>query len=768
MATAVNIALAGVVNGVLLKPLPFPKPEQLVFVNIGPTTDDLLSYPELRDIAQRATVFQSLGMSYRDSEAFQHNGVTVGLQGRQIAGRYFQTFGVQPQLGRLLTGADVGRPLVVIADAIWRKYYHSNAAAIGARMELGGKLYTIAGVAPRNFRDARSYGLIKPSYWIPVDPDTSGCVDRGCHAYVAVGRLRPGVGITSANADMSRVSSAIAAANPTHYANSRLGSVHSMLDTIIGPVRWLLWILYAAATLVLIIACANVANLQLVRGILREGQVAMNLALGASQARIVRQLSVESAVLAAIGGAIGVLLAIALIRAFSFAGMAFLPRWESVSIDWHVALYAIGLLVVIAGVTGTLPAIVFARDAARALRSAGRAETGANRSLFRTGLVCIEIALAFALTVSAGLTLRSFLSLTHTEVGFRPEGVYDAYFGFLPDLRYSSDESRIQFATRAKQTIARIPGVVSASVTNGAPFADTNSTNARLPGGPRSHEQIDLYTVDGGFFKTMQVPVLRGRAIRSSDNERAMPVIVVSEALAKRYFGTPDVVGKAIIPGMCGTHRYCGARTIVGVAGDTRDSFASPPVPTAYVPTAQMPRISHVLIRLSPHAQLAARDVTRALSQIDPLLVPPVITAFPEILRQDSIRSETVSLFFGGFAIVALVLALAGVYSVTAFSVAARTREFGVRKAIGASDGRVMRGVLSATLVQAAIGSVAGIILTAACARLLSGLLYETSALDAGMFAIILALVLGCAVAAALVPAVRATRIAPAQALRYE
>ena len=767
IAAAANIALAGVVNGVLLKPLPFPQPDQLVFVDIGPTADDTLSYPELRDVVQRSTVFQALGISHRDTGAFQRGGITVGLQGRQIAGQYFETFGMRPELGRLLTSGDLGKALVVISDATWRRYYNGDASAIGARMRLGGESYTVVGVVPAAFRDPRPSGLLDPAYWIPVNPTVSGCIDRGCHAYVAVARMRGSVTLGAANADLRRVSSATARTYPTFYRHSLLGSVHSVLDTIVGPVRWLLWMLYAAAALVILIACANVANMQLVRAALRESQIAVYLTLGAPRSRIVRQLSMESAALAVTGSVLGLLLASLVLHAFSFAGAALLPRWEAVSIDWHVALYAVVLTVFITALTGTVPAMVFARHAARSVRSAGKSSERPGHIAFRAALVSAEIALAFALIVSAGLTVRSFVALTHTNVGFNGNGLYDAYFGFLPDARYAAAASRRDFAALAQQKIVRIQGIASATVSNGAPFADENSTNLRVAGRPELPDEVDFYTVDPAFFRTMQIPILRGRGIMAGDTERSIPAIVLNASAAKRYFGTLDVIGRVVTPGMCGGEDPC-ARTIVGIAGDTRDSFASAPTPTAYAPIAQMPIVSHVLFRTNAGAPLPAAAITQALAQTDPLLVPPTITPFSEIFRQDSIGSETASLFFGGFAFIALVLALAGVQAVTAFSVAARTREFGIRKAIGATDGHILLNVISRAILQAALGGIAGLLLAAASSQALAGLLYRVSPMDVPTFALVFVLVLVCSVGAALASAVRATRVPPAQALRYE
>jgi predicted permease len=462
-----------------------------------------------------------------------------------------------------------------------------------------------------------------------------------------------------------------------------------------------------------------------------------------------------------------VLLAIAALRAFTFAGASLLPRWETVSIDASVALYALVLAAFVAVATGTLPAIMFARRAAQTLRTASRSGEPRFRAALRAVLVSAEIALACALSVSAGLTLRSFLTLTHTNVGFNAANLYDAAVGFLPSERYSSAESEALFVRRLQRRIAEIPGIAYASVTNGAPFADENSTSVHIPGRPDVPEEVDLYTVDSNFFHTMQLPLLRGRAIAPTDDVQGLPVIVVSAALAKRYFGTVDVVGRRIVPGMCG-QQGCGARTIIGVSGDTRDSFALPPVPTAYVPIAQMSRVSHLLVRMQPGVAFPAASVARAFASVDPMLVPPTITPFSEILRQDAIAPETATLFFGCFALIALILALAGVYAVTSFSVAARTQEFGVRKAIGATDASLLHAVARQALVQAALGAAAGLVLTAACSKLLAALLYDTSPFDVRTFSAVLALIVACCLCAAVVPAIRATRIPPSQALRYE
>jgi len=768
LAIGANVAVASVLDAVLLQPLPFSNADRLVLISQGNTLQEQISYANARDVEQRSKTLVGVGLSRENATTLTGRGKPQFLDGWVVDATYFDVLGANAQLGRLLGARDLGTSHIVITDDLWHRYFIANPHVLGKVLRLDNRDFTIVGVAPRGFRDPVPGGLVTRSYWSAVDPHSILARSRLWTGFHGIARLAPGVSVAAAHADISRVLADNARKYPSDFVGAQGSAVVPFLQGIVGSTQTLLWLLYAAVGMVLLIACVNIANLTLARIAARERELVVRSALGAARRRIVAQLTTELAVLAIAGGAAGVGLAYGLLVALRAVFAQLLPRWENVALNGHVLLYALLLVVVTVALTGLLPAFTNRDDMTLALKTAGRSgDRGVGRAL-RNALVVAEIALAAAVVVSAGLVLRSFISLTHVDVGFEPRDLSLLAISLPNERRYNDPNSAIAFSHRSLAALRAIPGVTGVAAAAVAPFGFNTYPRAfTIPGRPDPNATVTTNPISSGFFHTMSTPLLRGRGVTNSDTAHSAPVAVVNAAFARRYFGSIDAVGKQVTLTPFTSTRAV-PMTIVGVAGDTRSSLSRPPEPQFYVPFDQLPIPLLYVVRTSaPNIPLRAA-IDTAFSRIDPLIAPPGMRSYDTLLAQDAIRSEAATLLFGVLATLALILSLAGIYAVTAYSVEQRTREFGIRQAVGARAADVMRDVLRSALIQTAAGIAGGIILAAMFTRLLAGLLFQTSPLDPLTFTGVVALMLLAVVAAAAIPALRAARIQPASAIRYE
>jgi putative ABC transport system permease protein len=529
----------------------------------------------------------------------------------------------------------------------------------------------------------------------------------------------------------------------------------------------MLWLLYAAVTVLLVIACANIVNLTLVRAAARERELVVRTALGASRARIAAQLCVETGLLALLGGAVGLALGWAGLRLFDALGSQMIPRWEGVHIDGTVIGYVVLLLFLTTLVTGIVPAFSQRRDLVTGLKAAGRSGDLSGAKRLRVSLVIAEIALTLGLVASAGLIVRSFLTLTHVNLGFDSRHLYTIEIPNLQKTKYPTYDAELRGVDRLVDAVRAIPGVREAASTTVVPFSGGFIVGTKIPGRPGT-EEVDGNAVAPSYFQVMHIPLLRGRNFTRRDNAHAPSVAIVNASLARHFFGTLDVVGRRISPGVSSSNTPSRVRTIVGVVDDTRDGFSQPMKPEFYLPDSQLQIYGMIVARTNGHDAGLAQSVARAYTSVDPSLPAPEIVSYDKLFAQNSGRWQAAALLFSSLAFIALILALAGIYAVSAYSVQQRTQEFGIRKAIGAKDGHVLSGVITDALRQGAIGIAIGLALAALCTRLLTSLLFQTSPLDPLTYAAVIALLIGCTILAALMPALRATRVQPAVALRYE
>lgn len=773
LAIAANVAVVAVLEGVLLRPLPYPNADRIALVTSG--APDLRNAPfsflDAQDVgAQSGNDLQAFGIASSNATATM-TGIArpITLLGNDVDAGYFSVLGAHAEVGRVFTPADLGTRSVIVSDRIWRTYFGANPGVIGTVVQLDGANYTIIGVMPDQFRDVAPDGVIQRDFWKPIDSRSSDVQFRGTVSYNAWALVKPGVSFASAQADVARVMNGIIQKYQVEHPGTwDPPQVRPALQTIVAPVKTMLWLLWAIVVLLLVIACANVTNLTLARATARRSEFTIRGALGASRGRLATQLCWEMSLLSAIGGVVGIALGWLALQAFSGAASRIMPRWESVSVDFVVVGYVIAVLVLTTIATGVVPALASRRDLVSGLKAAGRSgsgDAGATKVL-RSSLVIAEIALALAVVLSAGLVVRSFVALMQVPVGFNSQNLYAADVPGLPRSRYRNHTMALLAVDQLAAQLRSIPGVTGVGVTSSPPFLNEANTATIIPGSS-SALPVDVNVVSAGYFQTMGIPLLRGRDFDDRDRFESQQVAIVSATFARRFFGTLDVIGKTYDPQIGWADREI--RTIIGVASDTRNSLHAPSAPLQYLAADQVPGFfGFFAIRTNGDSPQLTQAIAAAYEKVDPQFPAPNVKSYQQIFSKDTGNAQAAAMLFGVLASLALLLALAGTYALTSYGVEQRTRELGIRKALGANDEAIITNILIGTLRVSCLGIGIGIVVAALCARLLMPILFQTSPFDPVTFVGVAALVTVCSVFAALVPAIRATRVHPAVALRYE
>lgn len=774
-----NTTIFSAVRAVLLRPLPYPEPQELVqaYVIWKSDTGSSFSPPDFTDLRRDNTTLSGLAALNATSYALTDAGDAEQIAAGDVSGDFFTVLGVRALYGRTLLPDDdaPGSLVAVVGYGLWTRRFGADPGLVGRSIRLDGKSYQVVGVMPPGFAFPQQAEAWTPIGFSARDLNTQ----RGAHYLDVIGRLRPGVALERAQADLTTLGNRLAAAYPgTNRETSATAA--PLREAIAGDARPAMRVLLWAVALVLALACANVANLLLARGVGRGRDIAIRTALGASPRRIARGLIVESVVLALAGGAVGLLIATWGAAAIAGLTAAGVPLLDQTRIDGVVLLYAFGVSVGTGILFGLLPAweAVRAPDLTRHLKAEGGAATAdVARRRVRRALVVGELALATALLAGAGLLIKSFSRLVAVDLGLEPRGVM-TYQLSLPDAAYATPAARHQFVTGLTERLERIPGVTSVGAVFGLPLTGFSYGISGYELDGRVLEQteqerltVQVRVVTPDFFETVGIPARRGRAFAAADREGAARVIMVNEAAAALLWPGADALGRRFSIGTRlgqGGERVGGE--VVGVVGDVRDRGpARRGRPTLYVPHAQQPvGFLAVALRTAGDPGALVGPARAALTELDPTLPMFRIRPLMELARNAVAQPRLYATLLTIFAATALLLAVVGVYGVMSFSVARRTRDIGVRIALGATPTGVLRLVLAEGARITAAGLGLGVVAAWAATRALRTQLYQVEPTDPITFIAVTVLLSAVAVAACYFPARRATRIDPLVAIKSE
>jgi putative ABC transport system permease protein len=761
-----NTAIFSVLNAVLLKPLPYREPEQLITARSNESTLDL---EDLRAWNQSFSAIAGINRRPMDytggAEPLQ---VSAGL----VTGSYFATLGVNAAMGRTINENDDkqgGTRVVVLGHEIWQQHFGGKPDVIGQTLPLSGNSYTVVGVMPAGFKSPRD----DSGLWLPLRvADPLGSAYRGVHYLHTYLRLKPGVTLSQAVAEMGLLDKRLAQAFPAENKNRRTVLI-PLYERIVGPTRTALWVLFGAVGLVLLIACANFANLLLARGAAREQELVIRQAMGAGRGRLLRQLLTESALLACLGGAAGLLLAWWGVEALVALKPENLPRLESISLDGRVFGFALAVSLLTGIVFGLAPAWLATRlNVSAALKEGGRGAVSGARHRLRSALVVAELALALILLVGAGLLIKSFWQLRTIQPGFNPNNLLTMRVE-LPEARYREIEKQAQFRRTLLDSLNTVSGVQAALVSE-VPLAGEWLTHDFTREGwqlkPGDEPDVHTRSIEGDYFRTMQIPLLAGRDFTSQDKADAPQVGIVNQTLANRYFPNEDPIGKRV---RWARDEQVNWITIVGVAGDIKQfGLDIPEEPAVYTPYPQSGRAWKrwmvLTVRTQGEPARFADAVKQAVWKLDPQLPLTKVRSMSEVVALSLDERRFNLLLLGVFAAVALALAASGIYGVIAYAVTQRTHEIGVRMALGARTQDVLALIVKQGAKLALAGTGLGLIGALALTRWLRTLLFGVSVTDPATFAVIALLLLGVALLASYLPARRAAKVDPLVALRYE
>ena len=778
LGIGVNTAIFSAIDSVLLRPLPFKDPERLVSVweqglRMGITQNEVAP-ANFFDLRNQNQVFEAIGAYGPQDLNLTGDGDPERLNGQLVSANVLSILGVEPALGRTFL-ANEDQPgqehVVILSDALWQRRFNRDPAIVNRNITLNGESFTVVGVMPRGF----FFPEREIEMWIPWAMEPEQASGRGDHYLRLVARLKPDTAIERANADVQ----SIAARLETEYprTNEGLGLiVHSLHRDYVGDLRLPILVLFGAVGLVLLIACANVANLLLAQATTRRKEIAIRIALGASRWSIVRQLLVESLLLAAGGGVVGIVGALWGVEALTKLLPESLSKLQGVSIDARVFLFTLGLSALTAVVFGGLPALLASRTKpGETLSDVARdAAGGMSGRLVRRVLVVSEVALAVVLLVGAGLLIRSFQRLRQVDKGFTTENLLTMKT-VLAMPKYSKPEARRAFYDEMLRRVKEVPGVESAGmitflplVVNGMNF--TFSVEGRSAPGDMELPFAVYRTVSPDYFRAMGIPLQRGRFFEARDSADSQAVVVINRRLAHQFWPNEDPTGKRLKVGPLDSPSKW--LTVVGVVGDVRQTSLYDEKMEFYVPYAQEPRgfmaPRDLVLRTRGDTSSIAAAVRQAVWAVDKDQPVSNIRTMDQVFAAAIARERFQALLLGLFAALALVLACVGLYGVISYAVAQRTHEIGVRMALGAQSQDVLKLVLRQGMLLTLIGLVVGVAAGFAATRVLSDMLYGVTSKDPLTFVVAPVLLLLVAFLACYIPARRATRIDPLTALRYE
>ncbi|MEY2484408.1 MAG: hypothetical protein QOH39_56 [Verrucomicrobiota bacterium] len=790
LAIGANTAVLSLVNALLIRPLPYRAPQQLVLLLQHFKTQNLERIPvspgEFVDYENRNHSFERLGAFGYTSLNLAGSDKPERIPGALVTAGVLPLLGVAPVQGRFFEADEckTGRDdVVIISERLWRRKFNRDPQTLGSKIPLDGKNFTVVGIMPEGFDfPLQLFNLgaggqfgERADIWQPLAFTDKDLETRYSRSYYIVGRVKAGVTLAQAQADVENIDDQMCREHKNNYPQDRSfgGDVLRLQELAVAGMRPTLLILLAAVALVLLIACANLTTMLLARAASHEREMAIRVALGAGPMRILKQVLTESVLLALLGGIAGVLLAVWGVDLLKNIGASTVPRLREVNLDFRVLIMTFGIAVGTGILFGLVPGIVCAKpELTESLKEGGRGSSeGRRRNRLRNALVVAEVALALVLLTGAGLLMKSFVRLQRVSPGFDPHNVLTMEVS-LPKLRYPDDKAIVRFSDEAQQRIAALPGVQFAAVTTILPLSGNNGDSSFAIEGREEKSNMpgpdeEKREVSADYFRALGTPLLKGRFFTTADNADAPRVIIVNQALAKKWWPGGDAVGKRIVMGgMSADPKWI---DVVGIIADIRHfGLDAEPKPEMYIPFAQNPYKTMILTIRTAHDPRALISTVRAQIQgIDPGQPVANIRTFESVLS-DSIAPRRLSVvLLGVFAGVAVLLATVGIYGVMSFLVVQRTHEIGVRMALGAQRADVMRLVIGRALKLTALGTGIGLVMALVSTRALQALLYRVSAFDLSTFLFVTFVLGAVALAASYLPAQRATRADPMIALSH-
>jgi putative ABC transport system permease protein len=822
-----NTAIFSVVNAILLRPLPYPEPERLVQLNHN--------YPQINLKASvsafgytiyktEAKAFENIAAISGGSLNLTGGGEPEQLQAMMVTASFFPLFGGEAARGRVIAPEEEqdGRNRVaVLSDALWTRRFGGNPDIVNQTIVLNGENYTVIGVMPARFQFGREFGRL-PDLFVPLTFTPQQLSPQNLNnEYLSVfGRIRSGLTVQQAQAEMDNLADNVRKQYSPNTTREQWGLLLQPLnELVVGDVRFALWTLLGAVGLVLLIACANVANLTLARAADRQREIAVRAAMGASRWRVVQQLLTESVLLAVVGGVLGLGLAAWGVSLLSNLSQIQIPRLHEIGLDWRVLLFTFGVSVLTGILFGLVPALQISLGNLNILLKEGgnpvtsvqhwirktlitsgviisvslyfgasffwilifslalwmtAVVTRGHQSL-RSTLVVLEMALTLVLLVGAGLLMRSFWQLQQVSPGFQPQGVLTQIVS-LPGQKYKEPVQRAQFFEQLLPNIKALPGVQSVGACSVIPMSGTNSSGSfqiegrQIPPG-QSSPHGDRWQAAGDYFETMKIPLVRGRYFNVQDNANSLGVAIIDETMAKKYWPNEDPLGKRISISGEGTPQDPKWREIVGLVGHAKHrNLEGESRVQYYIPYAQRPTSNSmfVVVRTSGDPNSLAATVRNAVRNLDKDLPVFRVTTMEQLVADSMVTRRFTLWLLGIFAVTALLLAAVGLYGVLAYSVAQRSHEIGIRMALGAQSRDVQKMVVGQGMKLVLIGTGIGLIGAFALMRWLASLLFGVGAADPITYVVIAALLAGVALLACWIPARRATKVDPMIALRYE
>ena len=769
-----NAAIFSLVNRVLLRPLPYADASRLFMVadrNPDGTASNI-GFATVKDYAERTRAFESIVPIRSWGPTLLANGTAEVVPALRVGWKFFSMLGARPALGRdFLASDDVPDRyrVLILSDGLWRRRFGADPSVIGRTVKMGSQSFEVVGVMPSDFEPLISERFYqRAEMWAPLGYDVSqSSACRSCQHLKAVGKLRPGINHAQALADLNAIRRQLAEAHPADYPAGEMAA-EPLADAIAGPVRPVLLVLLGAVGFVLLIACANVANLLLARAVARSREMAVRSALGAGRGRLIRQVLTESSLLSLAGGMLGVGLAALLLRSLPTLAPVTLPRMEGIGIDGWVLAFTAIVSIVTGLVFGLVPALrISAFRLTSAMGSDPRTTAGQSAGRAQRTLVAADVAVALVLLTGAALMIRTIGTLTRADAGFNASHVFTAQFAVGGDA-YSEDAAVVQFQNVLLERVRALPGVESAAVAGQVPMGGNFDRwgfhiEGRMNPNPSEDPSAERYSITPDYFRLMQIPLVRGRLITDQDLASSQPVMVISETAAKLWSGDDPIGGRVRIGGNEGPWR-----TVVGVVRDVHHrDLTAVPIPQMYLPQSQVTDASLVLVaRASTGAESLSAAVRQVLRSLDPSIPIFRIAMLDTLVQASYADRRFVMRVLGAFAVLALLLAAIGLYGVIACTVSERTREVGLRVALGATKQDVLRLVFASGARAIAAGLVIGVVASQLLTRFMDTMLVGITPTDPVASAVAVGALAAVTVLAHWIPARRALRVDPASALR--